>query len=379
MIGGERFVAAAAERGFGLFSGVPCSYLTQFINQVIADPRVAWVPAANEGDAVAIASGAQLGGTRGVAMMQNSGLGNAVSPLTSLNHVFRLPLLLIVSLRGDPDGAPDEPQHALMGRITTEMLDTMRIPWRWMADTQDELEALLDQACAWMDSEQLPFALVVRKGAVGGDAPSVGLDWQPARPPYPPIERPLPQVQRREMLQAVCDSAPRDAAILATTGFTGRELYAIDDSERHFYMVGSMGCVGSVALGLALVQPQRPVIVLDGDGAMLMRMGALPVIGALRPPNLLHLLLDNGVHESTGGQANVSPAIDYPGMALCCGYPHSTSLASPEALAQLLAGWSGGLGFVHLPVLPGIRETLPRPSVTPPEVARRLRAWLEQA
>lgn len=128
MIKAESFAEAVKKRGFGLWTGVPCSYLKPFINFVIDDPEQQYVAAANEGDAVAIAAGAQLGGLRAIAMFQNSGLGNAVNPLTSLTYTFKIPILLIVTLRGEPGGAPDEPQHKLMGEITERMLDLMEIP-----------------------------------------------------------------------------------------------------------------------------------------------------------------------------------------------------------------------------------------------------------
>ncbi|MFQ5634587.1 MAG: thiamine pyrophosphate-binding protein, partial [Gammaproteobacteria bacterium] len=134
MIEAGRFVGAARDYGFDLYAGVPCSYLQPLINHVIGADDVTYVGAANEGDAVAIAAGAELGGRRGAVLLQNSGLGNAVNPLTSLAHPFRIPVLVIVTLRGDPGGAPDEPQHELMGRITAPILETMSIPWEWFPD-----------------------------------------------------------------------------------------------------------------------------------------------------------------------------------------------------------------------------------------------------
>ena len=150
MIEASSFVTAATGRGFSLFAGVPCSYLTPFINHVISDGSVRYVCAANEGDAVAIAAGAELGGTRAVAMFQNSGLGNAISPLTSLNHVFKIPVLIVVTLRGEPGGPADEPQHALMGAITTSALEMMQIPWEYFPTEESHIDAALDRALAHM-------------------------------------------------------------------------------------------------------------------------------------------------------------------------------------------------------------------------------------
>ena len=168
MIGAAQFVEAARERGFDWYAGVPCSYLTPFINYVLQDPSLHYVSAANEGDAVALIAGVTLGaqnGRRGVTMMQNSGLGNAVSPLTSLTWTFRLPQLLIVTWRGQP-GVADEPQHALMGPVTPAMLDSMEIPWETFPTEADAIGPALDRAIAHMDETGRPYALVMQKGSV---------------------------------------------------------------------------------------------------------------------------------------------------------------------------------------------------------------------
>src|SRR6201990_634867 len=156
MIEAAQFVEAARERGVEWYAGVPCSYLTPFINYVLQDPNLHYVSAANEGDAVALIAGATLGGRRGITFMQNSGLGNAVSPLTSLTWTFRLPQLLIVSLRGAP-GTTDEPQHELMGRITTDLLDLMDVGWEWFPDSADGVGPALDRALTNLRDSQRPY------------------------------------------------------------------------------------------------------------------------------------------------------------------------------------------------------------------------------
>src|SRR5271154_5968000 len=171
MIEARHFVEAARERGFRWYAGVPCSFLTPFINFVLQDPSLEYLSMANEGDAVAFVAGIALGGDarrphgRGITMMQNSGLGNAVSPLTSLTWTFRLPQLLIVTWRGQP-GVPDEPQHALMGPVTPAMLDTMEIPWETFPTEADAIGPALDRAIAHMDETGRPYALVMQKGSV---------------------------------------------------------------------------------------------------------------------------------------------------------------------------------------------------------------------
>lgn len=374
MIGAAAFISAATARGVGLYTGVPCSYLTPFINHVIGSASLRYVGAANEGDAIAIAAGSALAGVPAVAMFQNSGLGNAVSPLTSLTHTFRIPVLLIVTWRGEPGGPPDEPQHALMGQVTPRMLELMEIPWAPFPREEGAIGPALDAAFAHMRDAKRPYALVMRKGSVA-EAP-LGAP-PPARPPAAaaPVAKPRASATRRDMLAAIRSAAAGDV-LVATTGYTGRELYAQGDAPNQFYMVGSMGCAVSVALGIALAQPRRRVIAIDGDGAALMRLGALTTVGCERPANLVHLLLDNGMHESTGGQATAAPGVDFCAIAAGSGYRSVAAIAGPAALAAALGERGPGPRFIHVPIVPGVPEKLPRPTVTPPEVAARLAAWL---
>ncbi len=165
MINAQDFVEAARGAGYTWYAGVPCSFLTPFINYVIGDDSLLYLSAANEGDAVAAAAGARIGGKQAIAMMQNSGLGNAVSPLTSLTHVFRIPLLVICTHRGAP-GVQDEPQHELMGRITGTMFDAMEIPWEDFPSRAEDVAACLARAQAHCAQAERPYALVMQKGAV---------------------------------------------------------------------------------------------------------------------------------------------------------------------------------------------------------------------
>jgi phosphonopyruvate decarboxylase len=385
MIEARDFVEAARQRGFRWYAGVPCSFLTPFINYVLQDSSLHYLSMANEGDAVALIAGVALAGDggaphgRGIAMMQNSGLGNAVSPLTSLTWTFRLPQLLIVTWRAQP-GIADEPQHALMGPITPRMLETMEIPWELFPTESAQIGPALDRAIAHMDQSGRPYALVMQKGSVAAHAlkpgsGAIGSRSGAARATAPALEtseevRP----SRQEALRAVvAGTSPESTVLLASTGFCGREVYAIDDRPNHLYMVGSMGCVLPLGLGLALARPDLRVVALDGDGAALMRMGAFATVGAYGPPNLWHLLLDNGVHDSTGGQATVSPRVSFAEMAAACGY--ASSLETSD-LARI-SGWLterpvDGARFARLFIRSGTPSDLPRPSVTPVEVKTRL-------
>ena len=239
MIEARHFVEAARERGFEWYAGVPCSYLTPFINYVLQEPSLHYVSMANEGDAVALIAGVALAGDsgrrprRGIAMMQNSGLGNAVSPLTSLTWTFRLPQLLIVTWRGQP-GVPDEPQHALMGPITPTMLDTMEIRWELFPTDAAAIGPALDRAVAHMDATGRPYALVMQKGSVanyplkpGADAIRVRSSRASAIVQSGQVT-PAARVSRQEALREVVKRTG-SAAVLASTGFCGRELYAVED------------------------------------------------------------------------------------------------------------------------------------------------------
>jgi phosphonopyruvate decarboxylase len=379
MIGSEFFLQQAQEAGFRLFSGVPCSYLNPLINGTISSPGLRYVAAANEGDAVAVASGAELAGRRGVALFQNSGLGNAVNPLTSLNATFRIPVLLIATWRGEPGGGPDEPQHELMGRVTPELFDVLRVRWEFFPDTEAAVGPALRRAVQHMEEERLPYALLMKKGAVADQA--LRQTEAPRPPAGPPPDRPAWPARRptrREVLGRVQAAARPADAVLATTGYTGRELYALGDRPNQLYLVGSMGCVASLGLGLALAQPRRRVVVLDGDGAALMRLGALATIGRQRPSNLVHVLLDNEVYDSTGGQATVSHATDLAAVAWACGYPRVLRAGSPDEVADAQGAAGEGLTFVHVKIRTEELLKLPRPTVTPPQVAARFRAWLRE-
>ncbi len=415
MIPARDFVEAARQRGFRWYAGVPCSFLTPFIDYVLQDHSLHYVSMANEGDAVAFIAGVALAGDakaphgRGVSMMQNSGLGNAVSPLTSLTWTFRLPQLLIVTWRAQP-GIADEPQHALMGPITPAMLETMQIPWELFPTESEQIGPALDRAVAHMDQVGRPYALIMQKGSVASAQPlkpgtgaigrrshataanaaplapapfatsSIDTALHPApRDPAshnPAVRDPAMTVRpsRQDALRAVvAGTAPDSTVLLASTGYCGRELYAIDDRPNHLYMVGSMGCVLPLALGLALARKDLRVIALDGDGAALMRLSAFATVGAYAPPNLWHLLLDNGVHDSTGGQATVSPLVSFAGVAAACGYASALETDDLARISSWLAERpENGARFARLFIRSGTPADLPRPSVTPVDVKTRL-------
>jgi len=376
MIDADSYLRPAKARGLDFYAGVPCSFLTPIINRVISDAAIRYVGAASEGEAVAIAAGAWLAGRATTVMCQNSGLGNAVNPLTSLNHPFRIPTLMIVTWRGRP-GLGDEPQHQLMGEITGALLDTIRVPHRPFPDSEGDIEAALDQAFAEMREHELPFAFIMAKGSVTDTGLDVGPRQLPARGARLDYAEGGARSTRFEVLEGMLAQIDAAAAVVATTGKCGRELFTLADRPQHLYQVGSMGGASGMGLGLAL-NAACPVVVLDGDGAALMKLGSLATIGAEAPGNLIHVILDNGVHDSTGGQPTVSEGVDFAEVAVACGYRLAIScdsLAGFEA-AFGQAAVARGPSLVHARIRPGSIEKLGRPTVAPPDVARRFRDFV---
>jgi phosphonopyruvate decarboxylase len=377
MIAADDFLGAARNQGFSFYAGVPCSFLTPLINRAIGDCQLDYIGAASEGEAVAIAAGAWLAGRQTVVMCQNSGLGNAVNPLTSLNFPFRIPTLIIVTWRGQP-GLKDEPQHVLMGEITRSLLDTIRIPHGDFPDQVGGIAPVLARAVAEITAHELPFGLIMARGSVRDEE----LQQSPVscrqRGRRKDLREQSERLARIGVLERVLALVPNEAGIVATTGKTGRELFTLADRDQHLYLVGSMGCASGLALGIA-VNSRRNVIVLDGDGAALMKFGSLATIGACAPGNLVHVLLDNGVHESTGGQPTVSPIVDFADAALACGYPSAYCCDSLDgfdrAFREALDDGAGPT-MIHVRIRPGSLDKLGRPTVPPYEVARRFKAFL---
>jgi phosphonopyruvate decarboxylase len=258
------------------------------------------------------------------------------------------------------------------------MLETMQVPWELFPTEAAAVRPALDRATSHMDETGRPYALVMQKGSV---AP-YPLERQPEAAPRrlsAPVLEPLrlalhARPSRQQVLREVVAHTPAESTVvLASTGFCGRELYAVGDRSNQLYMVGSMGCVAPLALGLALSRPDLRVVALDGDGAALMRLGALATIGAYSPSNLWHLLLDNGAHDSTGGQATVSRQISFAGIAASCGYAAALETDDVGRIAAWLeAPPLQGPRFACLLTRTGTPGDLPRPSIGPVDVKKRL-------
>ncbi|MCD9025955.1 phosphonopyruvate decarboxylase [Cohnella silvisoli] len=376
MINTNIFGRELKKLGFDFYTGVPCSFLKNLINYAINESE--YIGATNEGDAVAIASGALLGGKKPVVLMQNSGLSNAVSPLVSLNYPFRIPVLGFVSWRGQP-GEQDEPQHELMGRITTNLLDSMQVKWMYLSADFKKAKRQMSLAAKYIDSGH-PFFFVVKKGSFEPEILkeqdryfSVNKENSGQR-----ADNQLPT--RQEALRVINGCKDGKTAQLATTGKTGRQLFEIEDAHNNLYMVGSMGCIGSFGLGMALSKPDFDIVVIDGDGSLLMRMGSMATIGYYNPQNMIHILLDNNAHDSTGGQKTVSHNVKFIDIASSCGYSKSIYIHDLNELNTCLKEWkiTKGLTFLHLKISSSTEDQLSRPSIKPYEVKERLEKFLNR-
>ncbi|MCO4761852.1 MAG: phosphonopyruvate decarboxylase [Myxococcales bacterium] len=337
MIGAPALADALKELNYDLFTGVPCSFFKSMINQAIADEDVRYFAAANEGAAVAIAAGAQAAGRQPVVMLQNSGLGNMINPLTSLACIYGQPMLLLVSGRGY--GVADEPQHVIMGRRTHDMLDACELVHADLPTDPTDAVALVARLTQTSLESQRPVAVVVPKGTVGK-----GLAGTIAELPHP--------MSRREAIEAVMDAVPHQTTVVATTGMTARELFEVDDQPSNFYMMGSMGHASAFGFGVAVGNPDRKVVILDGDGSVLMHMGSLSTVGHYRPNNLIHVVLDNEAYESTGNQDTTSSTTHIADVAAACGYASAVQVDTRAALADAIARAerSDGPTMVHVKV-----------------------------
>jgi phosphonopyruvate decarboxylase len=374
VIDAAALLAGLTGLGVTVVAGVPCSYLTPLINRAIGDPAVRYLSVTQEGEAASVAAGAWLGGGLGCAISQNSGLGNMVNPLTSLLLPARIPAIALVTWRGRP-GERDEPQHELMGRITAGLLSLIEVEADLVPADPALLPGALERCRGSLARRSLPWAFILPKGTLveeplmetAPDARAATMrryGTAGARP------------ARAAALERILAELPDSAAVVSTTGHTSRELYTLADRPQHFYLVGAMGSAATVGLGVALHTP-RPVVVLDGDGAALMRLGSLATVAAHGPAGLTHVVLDNGAHDSTGGQRTLSASADLVAVAAACGYAqvHACGEVDDLAVALRRSLASPGPSFIHLPIRPGSMSGLGRPRVTPVEVARRFRAF----
>jgi phosphonopyruvate decarboxylase len=363
-LGTEVFDQALGQRGIQMFTGVPCSYLSGPLTLWQSTGR--YIAAANEGAALAIACGFTLAGRPCAVAVQNSGLGNLVNPLASLAAPYGIGILMLISHRGDPNGPSDEPQHRLMGEATIPLLDALGTAhWR-LPSTEAELGPVLDAACEVVRAGR-QAALVIGKGV---------LQAAPRAPSKATSERPAPA----EVI-AVLSEMLEDELVVSTTGFTSRWLFDGLDQPGNFYMQGSMGHAISIGLGTSLARPDRRVFVLDGDGACLMHLGALGSAGQQAPRNLVHVVLDNGQYESTGGQPGAAVNARFDDAARALGYRWTGRAGSLNDIRQTLAALDReqGPALLVIEVAAG-GDAPPRAtaSLSPETIRARFAGWAQR-
>jgi phosphonopyruvate decarboxylase len=318
---------------------------------------------ANEGGAVALACGHYLA-TRCVPLvyMQNSGQGNAANPLISLVNpeVYSIPMFLLIGWRGEP-GKKDEPQHIKQGRITLAMLDMLDVPYRVLPDTDDESQKCVEQLFEVIKETAAPVALVVKKGT------------------FKPYESQQSEVcylglDREDALKLVVDNLEHSDIVVSTTGKISRELYEYrtrvsSDHSRDFLTIGSMGHSSQIAMGIALAKPGRQIFCFDGDGAVIMHMGTLAIIGSQKVKNFKHIIFNNGVHDSVGGQPTAGLSISFTAIARACGYQLALQAEKRSEIAEKMAilRKSKGPALLEIKVKKGARDNLGRPKTSPKE------------
>lgn len=360
-----KFVQTLRAAGYDAIVYVPCSLLEPLIWQVqhSAAPDIRCLQATNEGEAIALAAGHWLAGSKPAVLIQNSGLGNALNPITSLAETIHMDLLLIVSWRGAPD-IHDEPQHQLMGQITETILRASKFD--------------LHVVCAPAELLEAGRSLVTKSGMQAILLhPTAAKQLKRHQAVPPAAAETLPS--RRQAIGAVAAHMTAADVVVATTGYTSRDIDALMERGGSFKMVGSMGCAASIGAGVALSRPRGSgrTIILDGDGALSMRLEALITVGAMSPRGLMHILLDNGRHDSTGGQRTNSDKIRFEDIAQACGYATSRAIQTCQELGTAIENFTPDSDpvFLRLRTQPH-GDPSPRPDETPDQNAQRLREML---
>eukprot|EP00656_Telonema_subtile_P040107 TRINITY_DN45176_c0_g1_i2.p1 TRINITY_DN45176_c0_g1~~TRINITY_DN45176_c0_g1_i2.p1 ORF type:complete len:648 (-),score=130.85 TRINITY_DN45176_c0_g1_i2:269-2212(-) len=369
------FLSELKKRNTDFVTGVPDSILRD-VCQYISDnsPSENHVIAVNEGAAIGIATGHHFAtGKVPLVYFQNSGLGNAINPLVSLTHpeVYSIPMLLMIGWRGEP-GKRDEAHHHVQGRLMESQLNQMGIPTKILPDWEEGAAKVMDEAYAYIQKNKSPFALLVKRATFSrydanfeemGDLEGYSLT-------------------REEVIETVVDTFGEDTALLATTGFSSRELFMLREErgqrQRDFLCVGSMGLCSSITLGAALGKPEMKFICLDGDGSSLMHLGTMQTIAKTKAKNVCHVVINNGTHDSVGGQPSGGYDTDFAQIAKCCGYSWSDCVSTMDELNEALEHLktSEGPSFLEVRALSGARPTLRRPDLLPVEIGAQFSEYI---
>lgn len=374
MIRPEFFIEALRKKGIDCFAGVPdsllkniCAYITDHFDAAHN------IIAANEGAAVGLAAGHYLAtGQPACVYMQNSGEGNIINPLASLTdqEVYNIPVLLLIGWRGRP-GVHDEPQHVKQGKVTTGLLNVMGVNYEVLSKEEEKAAKQIEKAAKALANKEV-FALVIEKDTFE--------DYK-----LQSVEVNDLTMSREEAIQTVAAALSEKDCIVSTTGMISRELFEYraamsQGHERDFLTVGSMGHASQIALGIAMAKTDRKVWCFDGDGAAIMHMGSMAIVANKAPKNYVHVVFNNGAHDSVGGQPTVGLKIDLPRVARAVGYPHTYSVSTKEDLMDVLneVKKCNDLSLIEIKVKKGNRKDLGRPTTTPIQNKDALMAFLKK-
>lgn len=362
MIDTSKFYNALTSRGVDFFTGVPDSLLKD-ICAYISDntPEDRHIISANEGSSIGLAVGSYLAtGKLPLVYMQNSGFGNTVNPLLSIADVdvYSIPILLLIGWRGEP-GTKDEPQHIKQGMISEELLTTMKIPYQ-ILDYNSNVDKVLDEAIETAITKQMPYALLIKKDTFGN------YDLQKDK-------KHEFELNREGAIKLVIDQLKSDDIVISTTGKTSREVFEYrkflnQTHEKDFLTVGAMGHTSSIAMGIAIEKKDRNVFCIDGDGSVLMHMGSLAINGMMKGvENFKHIVINNGAHDSVGGQPTVAFEVDFAQIAKASGYTMVESANKKAEIRKKLEEVikHRGRAFLEIKVSKGARNDLGRPTVSP--------------
>lgn len=374
MIRPEFFIEALREKGIDCFAGVPdsllkniCAYITDHFDAAHN------IIAANEGAAVGLAAGHYLAtGQPACVYMQNSGEGNIINPLASLTdqEVYNIPVLLLIGWRGRP-GVHDEPQHVKQGKVTTGLLNVMGVNYEVLSKEEDKAAKQIEKAAKALANKEV-FALVIEKDTFE--------DYKLQN-----VEVNDLTMTREEAIQTVAAALGEKDCIVSTTGMISRELFEYraamnQGHERDFLTVGSMGHASQIALGIAMAKTDRKVWCFDGDGAAIMHMGSMAIVANKAPKNYVHVVFNNGAHDSVGGQPTVGLKIDLPAVAKAVGYKATYSVDGKAELENVLAKVNSfeSPALLEIKVKKGNRKDLGRPTTTPIQNKEALMDFLKK-
>jgi len=377
MINNSSFFSSLNNSDVNFFSGVPDSLLKDicaFITDNTSSEN--HIISANEGNAISIGIGHHLATNKvPLIYMQNSGLGNAINPLLSLadRDVYSIPMILLIGWRGEP-GIADEPQHKKQGKVTLDLLDTMKIPYEVLSSktSSEEADRVIKNMVKLATSSNIPCALLVKKGTFESYKLKLNKFY----------ERDL---SREEAIEIIINELNEDDVVVSTTGVTSRELFEYREKksqshEKDFLTVGGMGHASQIALGISIFKKNRTVFCIDGDGALIMHMGGLAINAHNAAGNFKHIVMNNSAHDSVGGQPTVGNKIDLTGIAVSLGYSWSKKVSTKNEIINAMKEIRkiNGPALIEIQVKKGFRKDLGRPTVSPVENKKSFMKFLEK-